>query len=285
VSEKVFINGKFVRPAQAVFTALEPELFSGWGVFETMRAAGNTVVFLPLHIKRIFAAARRLKIAAPYTSSYLSRVIARAVFINGCKDAVVRLSFYSSSAAVHTVVTVKPYTAYTRRQYGRGFRGCVSSFRQDERCPFAQVKTTGRLLFQLAYREARKSSYDEALILNNRGYAAEGSRSNIFMVKNKSIMTPAVSCGCLPGITRAVVIGLAGKQGYKIIEGSFSPALVRSADEAFLTNSLMGIMPLVSLDGRPIGGGIPGSITKGLMERYAALLLKRSLNKALCSGV
>ncbi|MFA5118688.1 MAG: aminotransferase class IV [Candidatus Omnitrophota bacterium] len=284
MSEKVFINGKFLLPAQAVFTALEPELFSGWGVFETMRAVGNTIVFLPLHMKRIFAAARRLKIASPYSSSCLSRAIARVVLLNGYKDAVVRLSFYRSAAVVHTVITVKPYKAYTRRQYGKGFRGCVSSFRQDEYCPFAQVKTTSRLLFQLAYSEARKRGYDEALILNSRGVVAEGSRSNIFMVKNKLIMTPAVSCGCLPGITRAVVIGLAGKQGYKIIEGSFDPADARSADEAFLTNSLMGVMPLVSLGGRPIGGGIPGSITKGLMERYAALLLKRSSNKALCSG-
>jgi branched-chain amino acid aminotransferase len=285
VSEKIFINGKFVLPAQAVLSVSEPELFSGWGVFETMRAVRRVIVCLPLHVQRIFAAARKLKIPVPYSSSYISRVIARAVLFNGYKDAVVRLSFYRSKSGVHTVVTVKPYTAYTRKQYGRGFRACVSSFRQDERCAFLQVKTTNRLLFQLASLEAHKKGCDEALIVNRRGIVTEGARSNIFIVKNKLITTPAVSCGCLPGITRAVVIGLGRKQGYKIIEGSFRPSDVRSADEAFLTNSLMGIMPLVSLDKRRIAGSAPGIVTRGLMEQYAALLRKHPSNKALCSGV
>ncbi len=286
MSEKIFIDGKFVRPAQAVFPVSEPELFSGWGVFETMRAVSGAIVCLPLHVQRIFAAARKLTIPVPYSSSHISRAIARAVLINGYNDAVVRLSFYRSKAGgAHTVITVKPYTAYTRRQYGRGFRACVSSIRQDEQCAFLQVKTTSRLLFQLASLEAHKKGCDEALIVNSRGIVTEGARSNIFIVKDKLIMTPAVSCGCLPGITRAVVIVLGRKQGHKIIEGSFRPSDVRSADEAFLTNSLMGIMPLVSLDKRRIAGSAPGIITRGLMEQYAVLLMKHSSNKALCSGV
>jgi branched-chain amino acid aminotransferase len=275
MSEKIFINGKFVSPAQAVLAVSETGLLYGWGVFETMRAMDCALACLPLHLGRLWGAARKLNIAAHYSLPNLSGIIRRAVLINGCKDAVVRVSLYKSVPGAHTVVTVKPYTAYTDLQYQEGFCACVSSLRQDEHSVFAQFKTTSRLLFQLAAEEAKKQGCDEAIILNNRSFVAEGSRSNVFMVKRKKIMTPAVSCGCLPGITRQLVITLGEKSGYKIVEGKFCLADLKSADEAFLTNSLIGIMPLVSLDERRIAKGVPGSITRGLMAQYAALLMKR----------
>ncbi|MFA6217439.1 MAG: aminotransferase class IV [Candidatus Omnitrophota bacterium] len=277
MSEKIFINGKFVSPAQAVIPVSEPGLLYGWGVFETMRAIGCTIVCLPQHLKRILGAARKLTLAVPYSCSDLSGIIRRAIRINGYQDAVVRLSLYKSAPGVYTVVTVKPYKAYTSLQYQKGFSACVSSLRQDQQYAFAQVKTTSRLLFQLAAQEARKKGCDEAIILNTRGFIAEGARSNIFLVKRKKIMTPALTCGCLPGVTRQLVITLGKKSGYKIDEGKFCLDDLRSADEGFLTNSLIGIMPLVSLQGRDIGKGAAGNITKDLMAQYARRLMKLRL--------
>jgi branched-subunit amino acid aminotransferase/4-amino-4-deoxychorismate lyase len=121
-------------------------------------------------------------------------------------------------------------------------------------------------------KEAKNKSFDEAIILNNRGFIAEGSRSNIFLVKDNRIFTPALECGCLDGITRRVIFDLAQKHNLKIQGGNFTPQDLRESDEAFLSNSLIGVMPAVSVDKYPIGKGRVGRITKFFMSKYHLLL-------------
>ena len=123
----------------------------------------------------------------------------------------------------------------------------------------------------LAYQEAKKKTADEAILLNTRDFLAEASRANIFLVKDNCLLTPSLDCGCLPGITRDTVLGLAAKERIKVIETKLKPEDIQRADEAFLTNSLIEVMPLVAVEGRPIKKGIPGKITERILKRYKGL--------------
>ncbi|MBM3252414.1 MAG: hypothetical protein FJZ11_06545, partial [Candidatus Omnitrophica bacterium] len=120
---------------------------------------------------------------------------------------------------------------------------------------------------------------DEAIILNNRGYVSEGSRSNIFLVKDNTVFTPSLSSGCLAGITRKAIFDLAKIYNIKICEGNFTLRDLHTAEEIFLTNSLMGVMALTSLEKEPIAKGSVGRVTKFFMKKYNLLLKKWNLKK------
>jgi len=127
-------------------------------------------------------------------------------------------------------------------------------------------------LYQLSLGQAQDKGFDEALILNSRGFIAEAARSNIFLVKGDALFTPTLSCGCLAGITRKVVFDLAKRNNIKIYEGRFILKDLYEADEAFLTNSLMGVMPLVAVEKHLIKKGLRGKITGYFIKKYNSLL-------------
>jgi 4-amino-4-deoxychorismate lyase len=143
---------------------------------------------------------------------------------------------------------------------------------QNENSLSAQIKSSSRLVYELAYRQALKAGFDEALLLNTLGHLCEGSRSNIFLVVGKTLFTPALSSGCVEGITRKVVLDLAHTHRIRCKEGKIPVETLLQADESFLTNSLRGIMPLESVDRHPIAGGHPGRITKFFMDAYQRLV-------------
>ena len=117
-------------------------------------------------------------------------------------------------------------------------------------------------------REAQNQGYDEGLFLNSRGHVAEGAVSNIFMVRDDELITPPAASGLLPGIVRQLVLERAAGLGFRCREDNFTTRDLRGADECFLTNSLMGIMPVNSLDGVPVGSGKPEPATAALMPLY-----------------
>jgi len=134
------------------------------------------------------------------------------------------------------------------------------------------LKTTNRIFYDLSLKEARDKGFDEAIILNSRGIIAEASRSNIFWVKDKELFTPGLECGCLDGITRKAVFDLAKKYNFKIYTGNFTLQDLYTCDEAFLTNSLWGIMPLAVIEKETIGKGKCGKLTRFFIEKYNSLL-------------
>jgi branched-subunit amino acid aminotransferase/4-amino-4-deoxychorismate lyase len=140
--------------------------------------------------------------------------------------------------------------------------------RRNEASPLSRVKSLNYLDNLLAREEARRKGADEAILLNTRGLVAEGSASNVFLVGSEGLLTPSIESGALPGITRAAVIELAREAGIDCAEGDVEAATLAGAAEAFLTNSVMGVMPLTRLDGHPIGGGGPGSTTRAIRHLY-----------------
>jgi branched-subunit amino acid aminotransferase/4-amino-4-deoxychorismate lyase len=272
MKEIVFLNGRFIPAAQARVSVAAPGFLYGWGLFESMRAVAGKIVYLDTHLERLKASSGALKISLAYSTQELKKIITRTIAENKLCDAYVRLTLARSLKDSDLLVTAKKYLPYPARKYQAGFSTCVSSLRQNENSFLAQHKTTNYLFYRLAFVQAKKSNYDEALILNNRGHLTEGSRSNIFLVKEKEVFTPALECGCLNGITRRVIFALCAQAKIKIWEGKLCLADLLAADEAFLTNSLIGVMPLSSVEGKVIGKERCGRLSNLLQKKYRYLL-------------
>lgn len=270
MKETIFLNGQFVDSKEAGISVLTPGFLFGYGLFETMRAYRNRIVYFDMHMKRILQASRLIGIKPYYNEGELKAVINKAVQLNGASDSYVRLTLWKSDGKAGILVIVRQYLAFSPKKYLAGFRGCVSEFRQGENSFLPGIKSTSRVMLELAYTLAKERKFDEAVILNNRGYIAEASRSNIFFIKGKELFTPALACGCLKGITRQVIFDLARKYNIGVNEGEFTLADLYKAEGAFLTNSLMGVMPLVSVEKISIGKA--GRLTKFLINKYNLLV-------------
>lgn len=267
----IFLNGKFVSEEEARISALSPALLYGWGLFETMRSYNDKIIYLDAHLKRIRESSKLLQIKFNYAPQKIKKAVKELVKLNGLQDACVRLSVYKSADNKTDVsIVARKYKSLPEAKYKQGFSCMVPGLRQNENSSLARVKSTNYLFYQLAYLEAENKGFDEAIILNNAGYIAEASRANLFMVKNNELFTPALECGCLEGITRKVILGLARRNNIEVSEGKFNLQNLYEADEAFLTNSLMGIMPVKSVENLRIGKG--RDITDSLAKKYKLLL-------------
>lgn len=272
MQEAIFLNGRFLAPEEAKSMLTNNAPFFGRGVFETMRAYKNKIVHLDGHIERLQRSAKLIEIRSLYPKDKLKRIIYKAVSLRGIKDAHVRITLWGQDNNSGILIAAKEYRSYSQQEYNAGFSAAISEFRQDENSLLTRIKSTSRILYQLSLGQAKKRGFDEALILNSRGFIAEASRSNIFLVKSGDLFTPALACGCLDGITRWVVFDLARKSNIKTYEGKFVPQDLYAADEAFLSNSLMGLMPIVSLERKKIGEAKCGRLTKFIMRKYNSLL-------------
>lgn len=273
MQEIIFLNGKFIPEEESQISVLTPGFLYGWGLFETMRAYNNRIVYFDAHLERLKRSARLLDIRCPYSLARFKEIIYEAVKINGLRDASIRLTLWKCESGADTLIIAKKYQPCSSQKYKKGFRASISPFRQNENSFLAQLKTTNYLLYRLAYAKAREKGFDEAVILNQKGNIAEASRSNLFFIKDKELFTPSLACGCLNGITRRVIFDLAKKYHIKAYEGVFSILDLYACDEAFLTNSLMGIMPLVSVEGHRIHRGRSRyKLTRFFIEKYKSLL-------------
>jgi len=274
MEEIVFLNGKFLPQSQAWLPLTRIDLLYGWGLFETMRRYNNKIVYFDRHLLRIKDSSKLIAVNFPYPLARLRKYIEETVKINGFYDARVRLTILKKSGkTADTLITVKKYLPFSAAKYKQGFSCAVSPLKQGHGSLLANLKTTNRILFELSYLAAKNKRFDESIILNNRGYLAEASRSNIFFARDNEIFTPGLECGCLDGITRKVVFDIAERQGIKIYRGNFTLRDLAAADEAFLTNSLMGIMPLKSVENHLVGQRSPRrKFTNFFMEKYNLLL-------------
>lgn len=268
----VFLNNKFLAEQDARISVLEPGLLYGWGLFETMRAYNQNIVYLRQHLERIKIGCLKIGIEFSYIIPELCKIIKKLVELNGLKDAYVRLSVYKKEQGFDIVIVARNYQPYPADKYKQGFIAGVASFKQNKDSFLAQIKSTSCIFYKLLFMEAKEKGLDEALILNSEHELAEGSRSNLFMVKNGLLFTPSLSCGCLGGITRRVILDLAKKHKIKVEKCAFSLKDLLTAEEAFLTNSLIGVMPLVSVEKINIGNGKVGRLTKFFMRQYDQIL-------------
>ncbi len=263
----IFLNGKLL-PAQKA--EMGPGLSYGLGLFETMRSYNYKVFCLDEHINRLRKSCATLNLSAPSYKS-LEDSIKRTLKAGKSPDSYVRLNVWKAENGINTSVIVKKFDMYKSAMYKKGFKAILCKYRVDESSPSAGLKTMNYLNFLMARKFAERKGFDEAILLNTKGDCCEGSRTNIFLIRKNVIYTPSLDSGCIEGIARRTVLRLAHKKNIKAIEKKISLNDFKYTGEAFITNSLMEIMPLVEINNTSIGNGKPGVITKLLLEEYRRL--------------
>ena len=272
----IYLNGKLIPDGEVCISPSDRGLLLGDGLFETMRAYKGDIFRVGAHLKRLMAGAEILGIGVPVDEEDLLRALSRTLGANGLaqSDASLRLTLTrgtgprglipSPDAQSTLLITAIDLSTDTPSQV----IAIIANLRRNEHSPLANLKTLNYLDNVLARKEAIEIGADEALLLNTDGNLAEASAANLFAVFDGVLHTPPLGDGALPGITRAVVLELAWGLGIPVMEVSLAPGQLFTAQEAFLTNSLIEIQPLAMVNGRRIGGGEAGEMTRCLQSAY-----------------
>lgn len=274
----IYLNGTWRPLDEARVSVTDHGFLYGAGLFETMRAYAGQPFRLTAHLERLAQGAAVLGLNRPPSPDELAETVRQAVAVNHLTEATVRLMVTFGPGALAprpescreptVFVAALPLRRYPDEAYARGFRAVTVSFRRNETSPLCRLKSNNFLENILARTEAQRAGADEGLWLNTRGLVCEGTISNVFLVRDGELFTPHEGCGLLPGITRRIVLDLAAQSGLKAQEAEVTPKDLRTADEAFLTNSLLELMPLTEIDGQPVGSGRPGAVTQKLQGWY-----------------
>lgn len=265
MSKIVFLNGKFILRKEAKISVFDPGFLYAQGAFETMRAYEGKIFAPEKHLDRLKVSLGILKIKQPLLKEKLIQAHKKILSLNNLKNAYVRLTVWQGEEKVNTLIFAREFADYPKRI----FKGLIVNSLINEFSPLCRAKSINYAQFYLARCQAEKRGFDEAIFLNSKGFLTEGSRSNIFLVKNNRIFTPCLSCGCLPGITRGIVVSIAQKLNIPLVEKEkILPEELFKADEAFLTSSLMEIMPLTRVNKRLINKAKIGRITTLIQEIF-----------------
>ena len=262
----ISLDGKTALVNASFLSSLTPGVFVREGIFETMLFSGGQAVFFDSHMERLRRSLKTLGIPFSVGKNQIRRAIADLVRRNKLRRARVRLAVWKDSRTRFYIVVLPSRPAV--KQYRQGIRAVVYDERLDEKARFANLKQLDYRFFRRAAAFARHRRADEALIRNRSGKLAEGSRSNLFVIRDGRLLTPPLSAGCLDGVTRQRVALMARDAGMKVLPRGLTLRDLQTADEAFLTNSLWGVMPLVRIGRRPIGRGRPGPRTEKLVHFY-----------------
>jgi branched-chain amino acid aminotransferase len=282
-SKKIWMDGKFVNWADANVHVLTHTLHYGTGAFEGIRCyktkKDSAVFRLKEHVDRLFDSCHILNIKPSFSPQKIGRAIIETIKINKLKECYIRpiiyigygaMGLYPKGNPVRVAIAVWPWGAYLGEDgIKNGIRVKVSSFtRLHVNVTMTKSKTCGDYVNStLAKSEAVACGYDEALILDTNGYVSEGTGQNIFIVRDGVLITPPLP-SVLEGITRKSIIEIAQKEKIKICETNFTRDEVYIAEEAFFTGTAAEVTPIKEVDGRTIGNGKPGSVTRKLQNIF-----------------
>jgi aminodeoxychorismate lyase len=274
------LNGQTLDPAHAAVAALDHGFLYGNGLFETLRARDGVPFALDEHLYRLERSAEVIGLRPPPAESLAAEVLAAAEAA-GEPDAYVRLTVSrgpgaagpdpATCGAPTVLVVVRPFPPAPERWERGGLTAATAAIRRNTSSPLTRVKSLNYLECILAKQAAKAAGCDEALFVDTDGCLAEATAWNLFFAEGSRLLTPSESRPILPGVTRAIVLRLARALHLEVEEGAFPPERLAEASEAFLTNSLYGIMPLASVDGRRIGSAAPGPLTLRLRDEYETL--------------
>ena len=278
LSELVYINGKFVPKEEASISIYDHGFLYGDGVFEGIRAYNGRVFRLDEHIDRLYDSAKAISLQIPLTKEEMKEIILETLRKNRLKDAYIRpivtrgigdLGLDPRKCSNPTVIVItQQWGAMYGNLYEKGLSAITVCIRRNppESLP-PNIKSLNYLNNVLAKIEANVKGGDEAIFLDVRGNISEGSGDNIFIVKRGEIITPP-TLNNLRGITREVAIEIVHKLNIPLYEAQLGLFDLYTADEVFVTGTAAEIAPIVKIDGRIIGDGKPGIITKKLMEEF-----------------
>ena len=274
--------------ARAKISVFDRGFLYGDGIFETLRSYKGRIFRLDAHLKRLFCSSRIIKLPISKEKSEIEDLIYTLLDKNNLKDAYVRLTVTrrmesfgldpGQKSSSNLVIIARNFTPKPQSWYKQGIKAVTVKTKQNEFSPLAGIKSLNFLNQIMARLEIKERGADEGILLNTRGHIAEAAASNIFLVSKGRLLTPSLENGVLPGITRQTVLELAPELGLKIAETDVLPSDLKKADEAFLTNSLIELVPLIEVDGKPVGLGSPAPVTKMLHRAYRSLVERETAN-------
>ena len=276
----VFLNGNFLPEAEALISINDRGFLLGDGLFETMRVVNGRPFRMAQHLERQARGLDYLKITCPFTPRELQKFATELVDRNQMPDSILRVTvsrgigqrgYSTKNSGPPTVAMTLSPLPRTNPDEPLQWSMITSPYRVPASDPMSSFKSTSRILNILARADAEARGADEALLLNTNGEAAEAAGGNIFWVYREQICTVPTGRGVLPGITRAVVLEICQGLGLATNKRVIKPEMLRNAEGIFITNSALGLVPVVSFDGEPVA---PSPLVDQIGSAYNEMLLR-----------
>jgi len=279
---QIYLDGALVGRDEARVSVFDHGLLYGDGVFEGIRVYNRRIFRLEAHLDRLYASARAIALAIPLDPRQMTDATERTVRANGRDDAYIRLIVTRGAGELgidprtcpkpSVIIIVGDVHVYPRDMYASGIRLVTAATRQAPPGTVdSRIKSLNYLKNVLGKLEAHQAGAHEAIMLNEQGFVAECTADNLFVVRNGRLLTPSAEDGALDGITRGAVLALAGEAGIEAREQRLTRYDVHTAEECFVTGTGAELMPVVTVDGRTIGDGSPGTLTRRLAQAFTAL--------------
>ncbi len=276
---KIWLSGKLIDEAEAKISVFDHGLLYGDGVFEGIRVYNRRIFELDAHIERLYRSAKVIRLVIQVDKANLAKATKETVRANGIIDGYIRLVVTRGIGTLglnpfecegsQIFIIADNIQLYPEELYEKGLT--VISATTVRNHPLAippQAKSLNYLNNILAKIEALDNNVPEAIMYNHEGYVAEATGDNVFIVRDDVILTPPVESGSLEGVTRSVVISLAKKEKLQVVEKDLTRFDLYVCDEFFLTGTAAEVIGVIEIDGRVIGDGSPGPITKLLRKRF-----------------
>ena len=277
----VCLNNKIIDEKEATISIRDRGFTHGDGLFETMKAIDGKILFFDEHINRMVLSMGLIKMTRPARWGAVLDACHELLRKNRLKNARIRITLsrgvpkqktglarFGDQYSPTLLITAAPLSKNLKQLQAKGYRCTISDIRRDERSPLSGIKQLSYLANLYARDCARAKKFDEAIILNSKGRVAECSMSNVFMVSSGKIIAPALSEGQLIGITERKLVEAAGEKDLKISRQQISLKQLLRADELFVTNAVIDIVPVIQIDDMKIGPGKAGAVTKKLINIF-----------------
>ena len=281
MTKKVFLNGEIVDAGEAKVSASDSGFLYGAGLFETMRCDNGVIFSLGDHLDRLFCSGKKLSINISYDRKYIVEALYKTIEANGLTDARIRLTVSNgpmgsdeqASTLLIAATNLEPYPA---ELYEKGALAILSSYKQNPTDPLVGHKTTSYFSRLIALKAAHQKNATEAIWFTIGNRLAEGCVSNVFLVKNGVIYTPSVETPILPGIARKTLCQIAMDNSVDLVEGFLSIDDLLAADEIFMSNVIMQVLPITNVEAHQVGDGKVGKITKKMAALFVEKIGKES---------
>ena len=280
----IYLNGEYVPAEEARVSVFDRGFLYGDGIYETLRVYGGRVFKLEEHLVRLERSAQLIRMDPPLSREAFAEAIDTCLKVNDLLDALVRIGVSRGEASEPgldpalvagpptVVIAPRSFEPYPEAMYEAGIRAAVVSVRRTPTEALnPAIKSTNFLNNILAKMEALGAGADEAIMLNTDGHIAEGTTTNIFWVAGYTLCTPPLEAGVLDGVTRSVTITLAEDLDCQILEVLRGQSALEEAEEVFVTSTSYEIMPVTSIDGKPVGSGRAGPMSLELLSKFRGL--------------
>lgn len=263
-------TGKVTPLHRAAVPLAAPGVLFGESAFETLRVRAATVFQLHRHVERLQRTMRELGWGIPPSREDIESGLRAAAAAVGGQDVRARITVLrlDDEGGFECFVQAVPYTPLSADRYEAGVGAVVTDVRLEGAGTWTRYKLGNRIAFRLAQQQACRRGAWEGLLLSGDGFVADGAISNVHFVRDGRVFAPSIEAGALPGVARAAARQIAEQLHIPWREGRYTPAEFRRADECFLTNALVGVLPVTVLDGQAVGSGEPGPVTRRLMVGY-----------------